>query len=84
MFAVNFQYFQKLTVFLSNFLHFCRETQNKTIGAMKKAEVARDLDPDQMKILDWKEGKERNIRLAWLVGWLVRWWIGGLVDWLIS
>ena len=29
---------------------------------MKKAEVARDLDPDQIKILDWKEGKERNIR----------------------
>jgi hypothetical protein len=29
---------------------------------MKKAEVAKDLDPDQVKILDWKEGKERNIR----------------------
>jgi hypothetical protein len=43
---------------------------------MKKAEVARDLDPDQMKILDWKEGKERNIRFGWLVGWLVDWLIG--------
>jgi hypothetical protein len=29
---------------------------------MKKAEVAKDLDPDDLKILDWKEGKERNIR----------------------
>jgi hypothetical protein len=31
---------------------------------MKKAEVAKDLDPDDLKILDWKEGKERNIRFS--------------------
>jgi len=34
----------------------------KTIGAMKKAEVTKTMDPDDLKIFDWKEGKERNIR----------------------
>jgi len=36
--------------------------QNRTIGAMKKAEVTRMMDPEEVKIMEWKEGKERNIR----------------------
>jgi hypothetical protein len=53
---------------------FCdiRETQSKSIGAMKKAEVAKDLDPDDLKILDWKEGKERNIRYRSFLAEIIR------------
>jgi len=36
--------------------------QGKTIGQMKKAELVKTLDPDDAKILEWKEGKSRNIR----------------------
>ena len=36
--------------------------QGKTIGQMKKAELVKTMDPDDVKILDWKEGKSRNIR----------------------
>jgi len=36
--------------------------QNQTIGAMKKNELVKSMDPDEAKIYDWKEGKARNIR----------------------
>ena len=36
--------------------------QNKSIGAMKKVELVKAMDPDEAKIFDWKEGKARNIR----------------------
>ena len=36
--------------------------QGKTIGQMKKADLVKTMDPDEAKILDWKEGKSRNIR----------------------
>lgn len=36
--------------------------QNQTIGAMKKTELVKSMDPDEAKIYDWREGKDRNIR----------------------
>ncbi|XP_055498041.1 putative tyrosine-protein phosphatase auxilin isoform X2 [Leucoraja erinacea] len=34
----------------------------KTISEMRKEELAKDMDPEKLKLLDWIEGKERNIR----------------------
>ncbi|XP_021507491.2 cyclin-G-associated kinase isoform X1 [Meriones unguiculatus] len=34
----------------------------KTMAEMRKQELARDTDPFKLKLLDWIEGKERNIR----------------------
>ncbi|XP_021571195.1 cyclin-G-associated kinase isoform X2 [Carlito syrichta] len=34
----------------------------KTIAEMRKQDLARDTDPLKLKLLDWIEGKERNIR----------------------
>uniref|UniRef100_A0AAY5F2K6 DnaJ (Hsp40) homolog, subfamily C, member 6 n=1 Tax=Electrophorus electricus TaxID=8005 RepID=A0AAY5F2K6_ELEEL len=34
----------------------------KTIAEMRKEELAKEMDPEKLKILDWIEGKERNIR----------------------
>uniref|UniRef100_A0A673KY58 DnaJ (Hsp40) homolog, subfamily C, member 6 n=1 Tax=Sinocyclocheilus rhinocerous TaxID=307959 RepID=A0A673KY58_9TELE len=34
----------------------------KTIAEMRKEEMAKEMDPEKIKILDWIEGKERNIR----------------------
>lgn len=34
----------------------------KTIAEMRRQEMTRDMDPLKLKILDWIEGKERNIR----------------------
>ncbi|XP_055977480.1 cyclin-G-associated kinase isoform X2 [Sorex fumeus] len=34
----------------------------RTIAEMRKQEQAKDMDPLKMKLLDWTEGKERNIR----------------------
>uniref|UniRef100_A0A6J0VCM0 Cyclin-G-associated kinase isoform X1 n=1 Tax=Pogona vitticeps TaxID=103695 RepID=A0A6J0VCM0_9SAUR len=34
----------------------------KTIAEMRKQEMSKDMDPLKLKILDWIEGKERNIR----------------------
>ena len=34
----------------------------RTIGQMKKAEAVKDMSPDEAKIMEWKEGKARNIR----------------------
>ena len=36
--------------------------QNKSIGAMKKVELVKAMDPDEAKIFEWREGKARNIR----------------------
>ena len=32
----------------------------KTIGAMKKAEVTKTMDPDDLKIFDWKERNKQH------------------------
>ncbi|NWU88969.1 GAK kinase, partial [Upupa epops] len=34
----------------------------KTIAEMRKREMSKDMDPLKLKILEWIEGKERNIR----------------------
>ncbi|XP_063795240.1 putative tyrosine-protein phosphatase auxilin isoform X2 [Pseudophryne corroboree] len=34
----------------------------RTIAEMRKEEMSKDMDPEKLKILDWIEGKERNIR----------------------
>uniref|UniRef100_A0A4X2LXM2 Cyclin G associated kinase n=2 Tax=Vombatus ursinus TaxID=29139 RepID=A0A4X2LXM2_VOMUR len=34
----------------------------KTIAEMRKQEMSKDMDPLKLKLLDWIEGKERNIR----------------------
>ncbi|XP_030062463.1 auxilin [Microcaecilia unicolor] len=34
----------------------------RTIAEMRKEEIAKEMDPEKLKILDWIEGKERNIR----------------------
>ncbi|PNF37550.1 Cyclin-G-associated kinase [Cryptotermes secundus] len=39
-----------------------RETGPRTINEMRKEELARDMDPDKLKILDWIDGKTHNIR----------------------
>ncbi|XP_023343351.1 cyclin-G-associated kinase [Eurytemora carolleeae] len=47
---------------LGGFNPTSRDNQNRTIGEMKKVEVTKTMDPDDIKIMEWKEGKERNIR----------------------
>ena len=37
-------------------------SQNQSIGAMKKTELVKAMDPDEAKIFEWREGKSRNIR----------------------
>jgi len=39
-----------------------KDSGPKTINAMRKEELAKDMDPDKMKIMEWTEGKQRNIR----------------------
>ncbi|XP_043555371.1 putative tyrosine-protein phosphatase auxilin isoform X2 [Chiloscyllium plagiosum] len=34
----------------------------KTISEMRKEEMSKEMDPEKLKLLDWIEGKERNIR----------------------
>ncbi|XP_041133908.1 putative tyrosine-protein phosphatase auxilin isoform X2 [Polyodon spathula] len=34
----------------------------RTIAEMRKEEMAKEMDPEKLKLLDWIEGKERNIR----------------------
>jgi len=36
--------------------------QNKTMGQLKKVEIAKVLSPEEMRIQEWTEGKEKNIR----------------------
>lgn len=57
-----------------------RDTGPKTVNAMRKAEMAKDMDPDKMKILDWVEGKQRNIR-ALLCSLHTVLWEAGAVKW---
>ncbi|XP_043941502.1 putative tyrosine-protein phosphatase auxilin isoform X2 [Protopterus annectens] len=39
-----------------------KDKRTKTIAEMRKEEMAKEMDPEKLKILDWIEGKERNIR----------------------
>lgn len=38
------------------------DNQGKTIGQMKKAELVKTMDPEEALIMEWREGKARNIR----------------------
>lgn len=39
-----------------------RDNSPRTINEMRKEELARDMDPDKLRILEWVEGKRQNIR----------------------
>ncbi|GBP28989.1 Cyclin-G-associated kinase [Eumeta japonica] len=39
-----------------------KESGPKTINAMRKEEMVREMDPEKLKILEWTEGKKANIR----------------------
>ncbi|XP_075970292.1 cyclin-G-associated kinase isoform X2 [Anticarsia gemmatalis] len=39
-----------------------RDTGPKTMNAMRKVEMAKDMDPEKLKIYEWTEGKKANIR----------------------
>ncbi|XP_050342382.1 cyclin-G-associated kinase [Nymphalis io] len=39
-----------------------RETGPKTMNAMRKEEMVKEMDPDKLKIHEWTEGKKANIR----------------------
>ncbi|XP_049959498.1 cyclin-G-associated kinase isoform X1 [Schistocerca serialis cubense] len=39
-----------------------KESGPRTINEMRKEELAKDMDPDKLKILEWTEGKTHNIR----------------------
>ncbi|CAH0727919.1 unnamed protein product, partial [Brenthis ino] len=39
-----------------------RETGPRTINAMRKEEMVKEMDPDKLKIQEWTEGKKANIR----------------------
>lgn len=39
-----------------------KELGPKTIGELRKEELIKEMDPEKIKILDWTEKKERNIR----------------------
>ncbi|KAH9489463.1 hypothetical protein Btru_046281 [Bulinus truncatus] len=39
-----------------------RKDEPKTIGEMKKKQMAEEMDPTKLKILEWTKGKEKNIR----------------------
>ena len=47
---------------LGGFTPSANPSQNQSIGAMKKTELVKAMDPDEAKIFEWKEGKSRNIR----------------------
>ncbi|GAB1607107.1 cyclin-G-associated kinase-like isoform X3 [Argonauta hians] len=39
-----------------------KSNEPRTIGEMRKDIMAKEMDPDKLKILEWTKGKERNIR----------------------
>ncbi|XP_033637106.1 cyclin-G-associated kinase-like [Asterias rubens] len=39
-----------------------KKDDNRTINEIKKKDLVREMDPDKLKILEWTQGKERNIR----------------------
>lgn len=39
-----------------------RDTGPKTMNAMRKEEMVKDMDPEKLKIHEWTEGKKANIR----------------------
>lgn len=39
-----------------------RDAGPRTINEMRKEELVREMDPEKLKIMEWKEGKKNNIR----------------------
>ncbi|XP_047515483.1 cyclin-G-associated kinase isoform X2 [Pieris napi] len=39
-----------------------RDSGPKTMNAMRKEEMVKEMDPEKLKIIDWTEGKKANIR----------------------
>lgn len=39
-----------------------KANEPRTIGEMRKDVLAKEMDPDKLKIMEWTKGKERNIR----------------------
>ncbi|XP_071444981.1 cyclin-G-associated kinase isoform X2 [Hetaerina americana] len=39
-----------------------KESGPRTINEMRKEDLAKDMDPDKLKIMEWLEGKQHNIR----------------------
>lgn len=39
-----------------------KANEPRTIGEMRKEILAKEMDPDKLKIMEWTKGKERNIR----------------------
>ncbi|XP_046667286.1 cyclin-G-associated kinase isoform X2 [Homalodisca vitripennis] len=39
-----------------------KDSGPRTINQMRKTELAKEMDPDKLKVMEWTEGKTRNIR----------------------
>ncbi|XP_022105405.1 cyclin-G-associated kinase-like [Acanthaster planci] len=39
-----------------------KKDEHKTINDMKKEDLVKEMDPEKLKIMEWTQGKERNIR----------------------
>ncbi|XP_038056283.1 cyclin-G-associated kinase-like isoform X2 [Patiria miniata] len=39
-----------------------KKDEHRTINDMKKEDLVKEMDPDKLKIMEWTQGKERNIR----------------------
>ncbi|KAK9730740.1 DnaJ domain [Popillia japonica] len=50
-----------------------RDNQPRTINEMRKGEIAKDMDPDKLKIMEWTDGKKNNIRALLCTMHVVLW-----------
>ncbi|GFN87115.1 cyclin-g-associated kinase-like, partial [Plakobranchus ocellatus] len=41
---------------------FTKKEEPKTLKDMKKVQMAEEMDPDKLKVMEWSSGKEKNIR----------------------
>lgn len=41
---------------------FTKKEEPKTLGDMKKKQMAEEMDPNKLKVMEWTAGKEKNIR----------------------
>ncbi|KAI4460462.1 auxilin/cyclin g-associated kinase-related [Holotrichia oblita] len=50
-----------------------RDNAPRTINEMRKEEIAKDMDPDKLKIMEWTDGKKNNIRALLCTMHVVLW-----------
>ncbi|KRT85412.1 Chaperone, partial [Oryctes borbonicus] len=50
-----------------------RDNAPRTINEMRKEEIARDMDPDKLRIMEWTDGKKNNIRALLCTMHVVLW-----------